>query len=71
MITYRHFSLADTFSDCKEKFENDKYQFLSLLQNTIDLDDLVPASFKYSQELRDFCGFLKVPTIFIGHCYLF
>jgi len=102
MISYKQLSLADIFSDCKEKFENDKYQFLSLLQNTIDLDDLVPASFinhfyastgrprkyqlyamisalilqrifsiptdslliiflKYSQELRDFCGFLKVP----------
>ena len=102
MITYKQLSLADTYSDCKEKFENDKYQFLSLLQNTIDLDELVPASFinhfyastgrprkyqlyamisalilqrifsiptdalliiflKYSQELRDFCGFLKVP----------
>ena len=102
MIPYKQLSLADIFSDCKEKFENDKYQFISLLENTIDLDDLVPASFinhfyastgrprkyqlyamlnafilqrifsiptdalliiflKYSQELRDFCGFLKVP----------
>lgn len=102
MITYKQLSLSDIFSDCKEKFENNKYQFLSLLENTIDLDDLVPASFikhfyaftgrprkyqlyaminalilqrifsiptdslliiflKYSQELRDFCGFLKVP----------
>jgi hypothetical protein len=102
MITYKQLSLADTYSDCKEKFENDKCQFLSLLKNTIDLDELVPASFinhfyastgrprkyqlyamisalilqrifsiptdalliiflKYSQELRDFCGFLKVP----------
>ena len=102
MITYKQLSLADVYSDCKEKFENDKYQFLSLLKNTIDLDELVPASFinhfyastgrprkyqlyamlsafilqrifsiptdalliiflKYSQELRDFCGFLKVP----------
>jgi transposase len=102
MITYKQLSLADVYSDCKEKFKNDKYQFLSLLQNTINLDELVPASFinhfyastgrprkyqlyamisalilqrifsiptdalliiflKYSQELRDFCGFLKVP----------
>ena len=102
MITYKQLSLADIFSDCKEKFQNNKYKFLSLLENTIDLDDLVPASFinhfyastgrprkyqlyamiralilqrifsiptdslliiflKYSQELRDFCGFLKVP----------
>lgn len=102
MITYKQLSLADIYSDCKEKFENDKYEFLSLLKNTINLDDLVPVSFinhfyastgrprkyqlyamisalilqrifsiptdalliiflKYSQELRDFCGFLKVP----------
>ena len=102
MIPHKQLSLADVFSDCKEKFENDKYQFLSLLENTINLDDLVPASFinhfyastgrprkymlyamlralilqrifsiptdslliiflKYSQELRDFCGFSKVP----------
>lgn len=102
MITYKQLSLADVYSDCKEKFENDKFQFLSLLENTIDLDELVPASFinhfyastgrprkyqlyamisalilqrifsiptdslliiflKYSQELRDFCGFLRVP----------
>lgn len=102
MITYKQLSLADVYSDCKEKFENDKYQFLSLLKNTIDLDELVPVSFinhfyastgrprkyqlyamisafflqrifsiptdalliiflKYSQELRDFCGFSKVP----------
>lgn len=102
MITHKQLSLADVFSDCKEKFENNKYQFLSLLENTIDFDDLVPASFinhfyaytgrprkyqlyamlhalilqrifsiptdslliiflNYSQELRDFCGFSKVP----------
>ncbi len=102
MITYKQLSLADIFSDCKEKFQNNKPQFLSLLENTINLDDLVSISFinhfyaptgrprkyklyamlralilqrifsipkdslliiflKYSQELRDFCGFLKVP----------
>lgn len=102
MIPHKQLSLADIFSDCKEKFENNKYQFLSLLENTIDLDNLVSASFinhfyaytgrprkyqlyamlralilqrifsiptdslliiflKFSQELRDFCGFSKVP----------
>lgn len=102
MITHKQLSLADVFSDCKEKFENNKSQFLSLLENTINLDELVPASFinhfyactgrprkyhlyamlralilqrifsiptdslliiflNYSQELRDFCGFYKVP----------
>ena len=102
MITHKQLSLADIFTDCQNKFENDKYQFLQLLDNTIDLDEIVPTSFvshfnaltgrprkhllypmlkalllkhifsipktslliiflKYSQELRDFCGFDVVP----------
>lgn len=102
MITHKQLSLADIFSDCQNKFDNDKYQFLALLENTINLDEIVPASFishfhaatgrprkhllypmlralllqlifsipttslliiflKYSQELRDFCGFDVVP----------
>lgn len=102
MIPHNQLSLADIFSDCKEKFETDKYQFLSLLENTINLDEFIPSTFynhfyastgrprkyhlhsmlwalllqrifsiptdalliiflKYSKELRDFCGFDKVP----------
>ena len=102
MIPHKQLSLADIFSDCQEKFETDKYQFLSLLENTINLDEFIPSSFynhfyastgrprkyylhsmlwalllqrifsiptdtlliiflKYSKELRDFCGFDKVP----------
>lgn len=102
MIPYKQLSLADVFQDCQNKFDNDKYQFLSLLDETINLDEIVPLSFithfhaltgrprvhklypmlkalflqrifsiptdslliiflKYSQELRDFCGFNKVP----------
>jgi len=102
MIPYKQLSLADIFSDCQNKFDNDKYHFLSLLEETIDFDEIVPTSFvshfhaltgrprvhhlypmlkslflqrifsiptdslliiflKYSQELRDFCGFDKVP----------
>lgn len=102
MITYKQLSLEDIFEDCQNKFQNDKYQFLELLENTINLDEIVPASFishfhaktgrprrhqlysmlralllqrifsiptdslliiflKYSQELRDFCGFDMVP----------
>jgi len=94
--------LADIFADCQNEFENDKYHFLSLLDEAIDLDEIVPLSFvshfhtltrrprvhqlypilkslllqrifsiptdalliiflKYSQELRAFCGFNKVP----------
>ena len=45
MISHNQLSLADIFSDCKEKFETDKYQFLSLLENTINLDEFIPTSF--------------------------
>ena len=96
MITHKQLTLAKIFDDCQNKFDNDKYQFLSLL------DEIVPVSFvshfhastgrprkhqlypmlkafliqrifsiptdmllivflKYSQELRDFCGFDVVP----------
>ena len=102
MITYKQLTLAVIFEDCQNKFDNDKYQFLSLLDEAINLDEIVPASFvshfhthtgrprkhqlypmlkalliqrifliptdtllivflKYSQELRDFCGFDVVP----------
>ena len=102
MITYKQLTLAEIFEDCQNKFSNDKYKFLSLLDDAINLDEIVPLSFgshfhartgrprkhllypmikalliqrifsiptdtllivflKYSQELRDFCGFDVVP----------
>ena len=102
MITYKQLTLAEIFEDCQNKFDNNKYQFLSLLDEAINLDEIVPVSFvshfhastgrprkhqlypmlkalliqrifsiptdtllivflKYSQELRDFCGFDVVP----------
>lgn len=102
MIPYKQLSLADIFTDCQNQFDNDKYKFLELLDQTINLDEIVPVSFvshfhaatgrprkhhlypmlkalllqlifsipttsllivflKYSQELRDFCGFVMVP----------
>lgn len=102
MITYKQLSLKDIFQDCQNKFDNDKYEFLSILDKNINLDEIVPVSFishfhastgrprkhllypmlkalllqrifsipttsllivflKYSQELRDFCGFDVVP----------
>jgi len=102
MISYKQLSLANVFDDCQEKFQNDKHSFLKLLQDTINLDKLIPASFyrhyhsytgrsrgcslysmlwalilqkifsiptdsllliflQYSSELREFCGFDKVP----------
>ena len=45
MIPYKQLSLADIFTDCQNKFDNDKYEFLSILDETIDLDEIVPVSF--------------------------
>ena len=47
MITQKQLTLADIFEDCQEIFESDKPQFLTLLENHIDLDEIVPISFKY------------------------
>ncbi len=45
MITHKQLTLAEIFDDCQNKFDNDKYQFLSLLDETINLDEIVPVSF--------------------------
>lgn len=45
MITYKQPTLAEIFEDCHDKFENDKYQFLSLLDEAINLNKIVPVSF--------------------------
>ena len=45
MITYKQLTLAEIFEDCQNKFDNDKYQFLSLLDEAINLDEIVPLSF--------------------------
>lgn len=46
MIPYKQISLADIFEDCREIYEFDKPQFLSLLEKHIDLDEIVPISFR-------------------------
>ncbi|MCI8313848.1 MAG: ISNCY family transposase, partial [Lachnospiraceae bacterium] len=45
MITHKQLSLADIFTVCQNKFDNVKYEFLELLDNSINLDEIVPASF--------------------------
>lgn len=45
MITYKQLSLADFFEDCKEIFDSNKPQFLTLLEDHIDLDEIIPVSF--------------------------
>ena len=42
MITYKQLTLAEIFEDCQNKFDNYKYQFLSLLDEAINLDEIVP-----------------------------
>ena len=46
MIPYKQLSLADIYAECQDKFENDKPTFLSLLETHIDLDEIIPISFK-------------------------
>lgn len=46
MIPYKQLSLNDIFQDCQEKFENDKPSFLSLLETHIDIDEIIPISFR-------------------------
>lgn len=46
MIPYKQLSLADIFQDCQDKFDNDKPAFLSLLENHIDMDEIIPISFR-------------------------
>jgi len=46
MIPHNQLSLADVFSDCQDIYDSDKPMFLSLLLQHIDLDEIVPASFR-------------------------
>lgn len=46
MITQKQLTLEDIFEDCQEIFEADKPQFLTLLENHIDLDEIIPMSFR-------------------------
>ena len=46
VIPCNQLSLADVFSDCQDIYESDKPAFLSLLQSNIDLDEIIPDSFR-------------------------
>ena len=46
MIPYKQLSFPDIFQDCQEKFENDKPAFLSLLEEHIDMNEIIPLSFR-------------------------
>ena len=45
MIPQKQLSWSDIFEDCKDIFESDKPQFISLLEKHIDLDEIIPTSF--------------------------
>jgi len=46
MIPYKQLSLTDIFQDCQDKFDNDKPAFLSLLERHIDIDEIIPITFR-------------------------
>lgn len=46
MVPQKQLTLADIFENCQDIFESDKPQFLTLLENHIDLDEIVPISFR-------------------------
>jgi hypothetical protein len=46
MLPYKQFSWADIFLNCQNIFDNDKPKFLSLLENHINLNEIVPVSLK-------------------------
>ena len=46
MIPYKQLSVADIFEDCQTIFEEDRPRFLSLLEQHIDLDEMIPVSFR-------------------------
>ena len=102
MFRSKQLSLSDIYADCLDAFDSDKPRFLSMLEQNIDIDSLIPLSFRrnfhawtgrprehpltgfiwaliiqrifsiptdslliiflrFSKELREFCGFTKVP----------
>jgi hypothetical protein len=102
ILPQKQLSLADIYSDCQNIFETDQHRFLSLLEENLNLDLLIPGSFyrhyylstgrprefelhsmiralllqkffsipsdtllliflKFSAEIRNFCGFKRIP----------
>ena len=42
MIKSKQQSLNDVYTDCLESFDNDKPKFLSMLEEHLDIDALIP-----------------------------
>lgn len=66
MIPYKQLSLADIFTDCQNKFDNDKYEFLSILDETINLDEIWRNCISRRYYSRKVCGVFAInitPTL--------
>ena len=59
MITYKQLTLAEIFEDCQNNFGNDKCRFLSLLDEAINLDKIVPVSLS----LIDFIVYIQTTNM--------
>ena len=46
MITYKQLSLQDVYEDCKDQFKNNKYNFLAILEKSLDSSKIVPMTFR-------------------------
>jgi hypothetical protein len=53
MFRPKQLSLADVFDHCLDAFDNDKPQFFSLLDESIDIDSLIPWGFAENFYLRE------------------
>ncbi len=45
ILAHKQLSLAEIYSNCSTIFETDKHQFLSLLEENLNIDELIPNSF--------------------------
>jgi hypothetical protein len=46
MLTTKQITLNEIYEGCLDDFSNDKPRFLALLEKYIDIDELIPVSFK-------------------------
>jgi len=47
MIPYKQLSLADIYCECENILEIDKPKFLTLFEEHINLEEIIPATFYY------------------------
>ena len=48
MITRKQLSFQDIYEDCREQFQNNKYKFLAILDDSLDFDEIVPTTFGHN-----------------------